>query len=252
MITSRAARELWADRARKIRTLESFSKTEEDGGLDLRVAARRVADAELVKALLLHADDEVRHAQMFRARAAELRSTAAGSSAQESSPDHDLSRARGADRTDAHGFFTAGLCDELGEVAYVAMLHVAEKRAAELFERHSAALRDDPETKAVFDSILKDEKFHISYTKKTLERWTAAGRGAEVKAGLRRARGSRFIGAWKRFGARAAASFGRVALWLLYWTLLLPFSLLASRRRTPAEWRAPARVSDRDPLGSQY
>jgi hypothetical protein len=144
------------------------------------------------------------------------------------------------------------LCDELGEVAYVAMLHVAEQRAADLFARHSAALHDDADTRAVFDSILKDEKFHISYTKKTLERWRAAGRGAEVKAGLRRARGSRFLGAWKRLGARAAGSFGRVALWLLYWTLLLPFSLLAARRPPPAQWRTPAPVDARHPLRAQY
>lgn len=252
MISRRSARELWADRTRKIRTLESFSKTEEDGGLDLRVAARRVADPELVKALLLHADDEVRHAEMFRTRAAELRSTTGNAPEHETSRSHDLSRARGADRTDAHGFFTAGLCDELGEVAYVAMLHVAERRAAELFERHRAALHDDAETRAVFESILKDEKFHVSYTQKTLERWTSAGRGAEVKAGLRRARGSRFLGAWKRLGARAAMSFGRVALWLLYWTVFLPFSLFAARRKSVAEWRTPPPVDARHPLRSQY
>jgi hypothetical protein len=64
---------------------------------------------------------------------------------------YDLSRGRPATEVDAHGFFTAGLLDEMGEVAYVAMLHEAEKRAAKLFQVHSDLTRDDPPTAAVFE-----------------------------------------------------------------------------------------------------
>ncbi|MDZ4773399.1 MAG: ferritin-like domain-containing protein [Planctomycetota bacterium] len=252
MISRKNCRQLWADPSRKIRTLESFSKTEEGGGLDLRAAARRVSDPELVKALTLHADDEVRHAELFRTRARALRAKSGDVAELESSRPYDLARARGGDAADAHGSFTFGLCDELGEVAYVAMLHVAERRAAELFQRHRDALHDDAETRAVFETILKDEKFHVAYTGKTLERWRTAGRASEVKAGLRAARASRFFGAWKRFGARAAASFGRVVLWIFYWTLLVPFSWFASRRRVDSNWRRPVASRERDPLRSQY
>lgn len=81
----------WRDPARVVTTLESFAATEEDGGGDLARAVRRVRDPELRAHLERHARDEVRHAALFRARAAEL----AGAARDEARPDepHDLSRA---------------------------------------------------------------------------------------------------------------------------------------------------------------
>ncbi len=252
MSNRRALRALWSDPLRKIRTLDSFSKTEEDGGFDLCAAARCVADPELKRSLEVHAADERRHAELFRTRANELRAlTAELPAAQDTLRAYDLARGRSSSEQDAHGFFTAGLCDELGEVAYVAMLHVAEQRAAALFADHHAAV-DDEKTRAIFAEILNDEKFHISYTGNFLKRWKREGRAGEVKAALRRAKGSRFIGAWKRFGARSAGSFGRVVLWILYWTLLLPFGLIARRRVAPVGWRARSMTIAVDPLRSQY
>lgn len=254
MTGRRALRALWSDPLRSIRTLDSFSKTEEDGGLDLSAAARCVTDPELKRSLELHAIDERRHAELFRTRASELRALSAAlpQPSHDTLRAYDLARGRASSAQDAHGSFTAGLCDELGEVAYVAMLHVAERRAAALFEQHHAVVHDDERTRAIFAEILTDEKFHIAYTGNCLKRWRREGRSAEVKAALRRARGSRFIGAWKRFGARSAGSFGRVVLWLLYWTLLLPFALHAKRRVAPAGWRAPVKPTAPDPLRSQY
>lgn len=249
----RALRALWSDPLRKVRTLDSFSKTEEDGGLDLVAAVRRVSDPELKRSLELHAVDERRHAELFRTRANELRAlTQSQSPSQDSTRAYDLGRGRPTSELDAHGFFTAGLCDELGEVAYVAMLHVAEQRAAALFAAHRAVLGDDPRTRDIFDEILKDEKFHVAYTASFLKRWRREGRSSEVKAGLRRARGSRFIGAWKRFGARSAGSFGRLVLFVLYWTVLLPFGLYAKRRADTAGWRSRRALAGDATLRSQY
>ena len=221
-------RAVWTDPMRRVRTLESFSETEADGGRDLVVAARKVSDPELREHLERHAEDEERHAALFRNRAAELRSAAGVSTAGEG-PDrpYDLSRGRPGSEVDAHGFFSAGLIEELGEVDYVAMLHVAECRAAEIFEVHRALNDHDPETTAIFTEILKDEKYHMSYTRRILDRWASEGRANEVKKGLKAARGSRFIGAWKRLGIRSAAGFGKVLLFVFLWTILLPFALLA-------------------------
>ncbi|MFN0242840.1 MAG: ferritin-like domain-containing protein [Planctomycetota bacterium] len=253
MPSGRALRELWNDPERRIRTLESFSKTEEDGGLDLLAAARRVGDPELKKSLEVHARDERRHAELFRRRASELRAQAASTprTGEDSMRAYDLVRGRAATDVDAHGFFTAGLCDELGDVAYVAMLHVAEKRAAAVFEQHRDAVPDDAATRAIFEEILNDEKFHVSYTGNFLKQWRKQGRSHEVKAALRRAKGSRFIGAWKRFGARSAGSFGRAVLWIMYWTLLLPFALFARKRKTPGGFRDGS-VPTARALDSQY
>ena len=137
----------------------------------------------------------------------------------------------------------------------MAMLHVAEKRAASLFRKLARVVDDDPPTRAMFESILKDEHYHVAYTGTLLQRWRKEGRGAEVGRALSQARGSRFLGAWKRFGARSGATFSRVVLGVLYFTLLLPFGLLARLVGPRAGWRdplGPDRRSAFDRLRSTY
>lgn len=254
LLSKSAERAVWADPIRAVRTLESFSATESDGGKDILAAARRVTDPDLRANLLRHAEDEVRHAELFQRRAVELRAAHGLSTHAEKEFDrmYDLSRGRPAHEVDAHGFFTAGLCDELGEVAYVAMLHVAELRAQAFFERQRDLVGEDRETRAIFEEILRDEKFHASYTGNFLKRWRKQGRGREVKAGLRAARGSRFLGAWKRLGIRSAGTFGRALLLVLYATLLLPFGLTARRQRDVARWRSPSQLRGMAKMRSQY
>lgn len=230
-------RSVWKDPLRKRLTLESFAATEADGGRDLVSAARRVSDPELRGHLERHARDEARHAELFRRRASELAAPALDGAR----PDrpYDLSRGRRAGELDAHGFLNAGLFDELGEVEYVAMLHVAERRAAELFAVHAELNASDAATRAIFEDILRDEKYHVAYTGRFLEHWRGEGRGDEVTRALRAARGSRLIGAWKRLGLRSAGGFGRALLFVLYWTLLAPFGLAARSKPAPADWREP-------------
>lgn len=248
------ARAPWANAVRKVKTLESFSRTEADGGRDILAAARRVADPDLKRNLERHAADELRHAELFHRRAAELRSLAAAAPLAEDDSEraYDLSRGRPSSQVDAHGFFTAGRCDELGEVAYIAMLHVAERRAQAFFEEQRGLVADDPVTQAIFDDILRDEKFHAAYTAQFLKRWRKAGRGREVELGLRSARGERFLGAWKRFGARSAGTFGRVVLFVAYASVLVPFALLSRLGRGRPGWRAPRSVLAAEKLRSQY
>jgi hypothetical protein len=239
-LARRRYRSVWTDPVRRFRTLVSFSETEEDGGKDLLAAARRIRDADLRGHILRHAADERRHASMFRMRAAEVREAAGGDSGDGASDKaYDLGRGRGGGDLDAHGFFNAGLYDELGEVAYVAMLHVAEQRAAEFFELHHSLTEHDAETRAVFESILKDEKYHVAYTGRILEKWRREGRGAEVDKGLKGARASRFMGAWKRLGVRSGGAFSRIMMRVMYWTVLLPFGLIAARSRQRGGWQVP-------------
>lgn len=234
-------RAAWSDLNRKVRTLESFSKTEADGGRDIAAAALRIADEELRGHLERHARDEERHAEMFRRRALDLRVEHGLALDDGGDPDklYDMGRGRPETEVDAHGFYTVGLLDELGEVPYLAMLHVAEQRAEYLFDLHSSLLADDPKTREVFTNILKDEKYHVAYTGRILEKWRKEGRGLEVKRSLRAARESRFLGAWKRLGLRSAGGLARFLLMGMYWTLLLPFGLGASRRRAASGLRDP-------------
>ncbi|MFN0009372.1 MAG: hypothetical protein ACKVXR_15820 [Planctomycetota bacterium] len=250
------ARSAWSDPERKLKTLESFARTEADGGRDIVAAQRIVRDAELKAHLERHAQDELRHAELFHRRAAELRAQGvAATREEESDKPYDLSLSRGklAASTDGHGFLKFALADELGEVGYVAMLHVAEKRAAKLFRDHERYLTDDPETRAIFASILKDEHYHVAYTGTLLRKWKKEGRGMEVKRALSLARGSRFLGAWKRFGARSAAGLTRAILLVMYFTVLAPFGFLARGRTAKAGWKKPlAERAVLERLRSQY
>jgi hypothetical protein len=250
-MSSRQLRSLWSDAERTILTLESFARTEEDGGLDLLAAAHHVRDPELQKSLRLHAEDERRHAQLFRARAGELRLLHSVATLHEADRALDLARARGQLAHQIHAGFDASLCEELGELGYVAMLHVAERRAAALFERQRDALAADAATRAIFDAILRDEKFHIAYTGSCLKRWAQAGRGHEVRKALGEARGSRLFGAWKRLGLRCAGRLGRALLWLSYWTVLLPFCCIARAHGAAPGWRIPAVRPSSNALRSQ-
>jgi hypothetical protein len=240
--SGRAQRALWSEPSRKLRTLESFARTEADGGRDIAAAARRAQDEELRAHLERHAADEVRHAELFRSRARELRA-ASGAGPQrddELDPRFDLARGRPSNEVDGHGFLKLALFDELGEVAYVAMLHVAEQRAAALFEKHAHALGDDPATQAIFLEILKDEKYHVAYTGATLKRWRAQGRAREVGGALKSARGSRLLDGWKRLGMRSTAGLGRVVLFVAYYTAAAPFALALRRQSVARGWRPAA------------
>ena len=248
------AKSAWTDPVRKLKTLESFARTEEDGGRDIAAALKVVQDPEARKHLERHAKDEVRHADLFRGRAAELRAQGvAVKDSEEAGRAYDLAYGKVKDQTNAHGFLRTALADELGEVSYIAMLNVAEKRAAAMFRSNIRHLSHDAQTQAIFQSILKDEHYHVAWTSTVLKRWKSEGRGAEVKRALSMAKGSRFFGAWKRLGARSAAGFSRIVLVVLYFTLLLPFGLLVRGKKPKSGWSSPlAPRADLARLRSQY
>ncbi|KAA3609449.1 MAG: ferritin-like domain-containing protein [Planctomycetota bacterium] len=252
LLLRRNARRAWADPVRKVLTLESFSRTEDDGGKDILAAARRVQDSELRGHLLRHAEDEVRHADLFRRRAAELRADSdTGALAHDPGKSLDLSRHRPHEEVDAHGFFEASVMDERGQIPYVAMLHVAEQRAASLFAIHRDLTRDDPETSAIFEEILKDEKYHVAWTGGFLKKWRQEGHGAEVRRCLRASKRSRLMSRWINLGLRSGAGISHILLLLLYWTALVPFGLIArGRKLEPA--RPAIKAASTDPLQSQY
>src|SRR5437868_10067319 len=63
---------VWQERGRRARKLLRFAETEADGGRDLSRAAEVTGDALLRRLYLRHAQDEERHAHLFRVRGREL------------------------------------------------------------------------------------------------------------------------------------------------------------------------------------
>ena len=240
-------RRLWADPVRKVRTLESFGRTEDDGGRDLLAAGRVATDPELLEHLERHAREELLHGELFRRRAAELRAESQSAGAtRESMPDKsfDMLRARNT-KIDGHGFYDASMIDEIGEVAYVATVHVIEKRALDTFNLHRRAIRDDEKTRELFNRVAQDEKYHIGYTGRILDRWRKEGRSREVDKAIKEAKRSRFFGAWKRLGVRCAAGIGRVVLYVFYYTLMAPFGLLRRNKVPNGGWCGSLEGGDR-------
>ena len=217
----------------------------------------RCRNPELLKHLERHAAEELRHGLLFRQRAADLRVELGVVRTDETELEKpfDLTMGHDSPDLDAHGFLRPSLFDDLGVIAYVAMLHVAEKRAAALFRIYRDITHDDPESKAIFEEILRDEKYHVAYTGALLKKWRREGKSHEVRTGLAQARSSRFLDAWKRAGIRAGGNFSKLLLFVLYWTAMWPFALMARQQEEPIGWHEPTDAT-RDKTGdidrSQY
>jgi hypothetical protein len=242
-VLAREARAAFDDPVRRTLTLESFAKTETEGAADIARAAALVTDPALAAHLRRHAADEARHGRMFLELAAEARA-GAPANAFEGTPDLRpiAPLSRGAER-DLHGFSPADLVEERGEIAYVAMLHVAELRAQRVFHTLRAALAHDEAVARALDAALRDEAYHVAWTRRCLDEARARGLSREVRRGLALARGARLGGAFARTCARAADRAGRALLAVFYFTVLPLFALATKAagdgRRRPGPRRTP-------------
>lgn len=229
---------VWSDAGRRAKKLLDFAETEADGGRDLARAAELTADARLRRLYLRHALDEERHARMFRTRGkamlAELpRGSEGGGRANWFAPGE-----RGLD--DLH-------VDREKDDTLLAFLHLSERAAAGRFAVYRDVLAIDPETRAVFDEILRDEAFHMNYTHAQLKRVCPKKHGFRLWT----ARLSRLWKGYLRLSSAVAGVMGAVILFAQYFLLLPVFALFAKRaaRRQAPGWSLPA---GRTSLTSQY
>jgi len=229
-------RQVWADVHRRARKLLRFAETEAAGGRDLSRAAERTRDPSLRRLFLRHAEEEQRHADLFRQRGRELLATSPRRSRFE--VNWLAPGERGFDdlQVDAHS-------DE----SLLAFLHLSERAAAGRFALYAEVLDGDPDTRTLFARVLEDEVFHMNYTRKQLARL------APRKQGLRlwQARAGRLWKAYLRLAGGLASVLGTLMLGLQYFVLLPPFALLAKRgARREAPGFCPARAPT--PLQRQY
>ncbi|MFT4979163.1 MAG: rubrerythrin, partial [Myxococcota bacterium] len=167
------------------RLLTAFGRAEQGSYYDMLAAAELTDDRRMRRKYLEHALDEIRHCGLFRERVRALGA---------------VSRAQAADLLAEHGIVGGEtLFERLGELEFMAFVYIAERDAVEQFKVYLARKLPDPGTQAMLEDILRDEVFHVSYSKAALQRFRDAGQGAEVDAALRRVWWRRVREAWLRF-----------------------------------------------------
>jgi len=214
---------VWRDPVRRGHRLLRFAEVEADGGRDIARAAELTSDARLRGLYLHHALDEQRHADLFRRRGIELLREHSGTAGWQ--PDWLAPGERGLDDVSVERDRDAPL---------LAFLHLSERTAAHSFDTYREAVAGDDETQAMFARILRDETFHMTYTKAELARVAPKQHGWV----LWKARLGRLWKGYLRFAVALGSLFGAVILTLQYFILVPPFAWAAKRaaRREPQGW----------------
>lgn len=231
---------VWGDAGRRGLRLLRFAEVEADGGRDLVRAAELTGDPRLRKLYLRHAGDERRHADIFRTRGLELLRAHPPGETLPPPSDWLAPGERGLDDVKV---------EDRNDGPLLAFLHLSERAAARDFAVYRDAVGGDDATRAVFQRILRDEEFHMNYTRAELARVSP-----ERQRGLLwKARLSRLWKAYLRFAVALAGLFGTILLTLQYFILLPPFAWVAKRaaRRAPDGWVELSPEAGRD-LTGQY
>jgi hypothetical protein len=231
---------VWGDHDRRVRKLLAFAEVETDGGRDILRAAELTPDPLLRRLYLEHAIDELRHGHLFLERGTALlraRRNSPGVLNRISTP---LPGGHGLDDLRIEG---------QPDYRLLAFLHVAEKAAAGRFAIYREMVDDDPDTRAIFEHILRDEVFHMNYTYTQLARVSPRSHRRQVWY----ARANRLWNRYLRMAATIAGLLGGAMLTVMYFILLPPFAWLAKRaeRQESIGWHPISRQSRTLP-GSQY
>jgi hypothetical protein len=231
---------VWRNPTRRAQNLLRFAEIEADGGRDLVRAAEVTRDPTLRKLFLKHALDEQRHADLFRGRGLQLIRALRADAASAVKADWMAPGERGLD--DLH-------VEAEGDEALLAFLHLSEKSAAKDFANYVAVLGADPPTQAVFEKVLHDETFHMTYTRAQLMRVAPERAGRRIWA----ARLRRFWKAYLRLASALAGLIGAVVLTAQYLIVLPLFALAAKRaaRREGEGW-SPIAPTRNGALDRQY
>jgi hypothetical protein len=205
-------------RGRTAKQLFVFALAEQESMLELRAAAAQCTSPERSALYLRHALDEERHATIFASHAAEIR--------------RSLGKPPwGHPRTGCENLY-----ERLGEVGFLAFVHHGERRGRSQFEVYETyfARRGDGKLRAMFATLIGDEKSHETYTLELLVQMAGA-KGAS-KA-LRMVVVGEALRAWRRAG-QGMATWVYAALMTLLFGCLAPYALFV-RLRKPARsgWR---------------
>lgn len=200
--------------------LQAFAETEAFGARDLARAAEQTNDPWIRRQLILHTQDEVRHARILGEEANSKPPPAVGVGAAAIGADAEM---EGID------------LEQMGQIRFLTFVHEAEKRATAEFQMHRGALGDKGE---FFESILADEKRHVAWTGHALDKLRKEGRGAEIDKAIREMRWERIKLAWLRIARSISVVMSTIILTIIYYVFLWPFTLGA--RRDSSGWQTGA------------
>ncbi|APR81849.1 Hypothetical protein A7982_07198 [Minicystis rosea] len=197
----------WRVPGHAARMLHGFAQAEQGSMIDLIAAANLTPSPERRALYLRHALDEGRHASMFAHRSAELR------------------RAEGLPPVGPVLSDSEQLFERLGEVRFLAFVHLGEARGRAQFAAHIRTCRErgDERSVALLTAVNADEARHEEYTGVLLAE--LAGGTREARRAVRRARMWEAWRLWRRAGRWAAARV-YAALMMILFVAVAPLALL--------------------------
>ena len=182
------------------------------------VAAQQTPRRDLRAKYYQHALDELKHSQLFKERAGIL--SGARSRAQAVLNDSDF--------IVSHGIRgEKPLFERLDETEFLAFVWVHELQGARQFDIYAELMREDSDSRQMFEAIAEDERFHIAYSRRELDQIAKLGQGSEVKKAIFSVKSRRWYQAWLRFARRFGDVMAGLWLGLIYLLLVGPFSLVA-------------------------
>jgi bacterioferritin (cytochrome b1) len=216
------------------RLMHSFHFTEKGSAYDMLAACAATDRPDLRRKYFRHALDEARHSDLFRERVEQMGGLSPRLRALEAGGSSSM-----LDVVEGETLF-----ERLGELEFLSFVYIAEEEAVEQFHVYQKLGLMDDTTDAMMKRILKDEAFHVSYSRAELERYRREGRGDEVKKAMRRVWRRRLGERWLIFGNSIGDVVTGVMLTLLYLVGLAPGRLLT--RLSKGGLQAP--VKDPRPL----
>lgn len=224
---------VWRSETKIAAKLQEFAATEAGSALDMLKAAELTDDPKLRQLFFRHAMDEARHARLFRESALQV----AGDGRPIASEYSLIHAAR------------QNLFETLGLVRFIAFVHMSEVRGELQFRALRQHFKDRPQLEALFAQISQEERFHVSYSARLLQKWREQGRRSTVRGAIWHVHFTRALRAWTRSGRILGDAINRVLLSIIYLTVL-PLFVLVSRFADPPRpgWKARATSGDPNTL----
>jgi hypothetical protein len=226
---------IWRDAKRRARKLLSLGEAETERARDLLRASEMTSDPLLRRLYLEISVAEQRHGAMFRRRGIAILRALPDDSTSRLHTDVP-SRERGPDDLRV---------DEQADETVLAFVYCSARAAARHFSFYRDVSRGDKPTRAIFEEVVREERFHAERTITQLSLVSPR----RYRRALWYARLRRIWKAYLRMASAMGAAIGGFILTIQYFVVLPPFAWLAkcAERREARGWIPTLAQSARSP-----